>query len=61
MLSFIVQLSTKLVRFKIDRLIDRYVYCSREDELRLHKNGVMNRYTNIKSVIYENWIKSMYK
>ena len=25
MLSFIVQLSTKLVRFKIDRLIDRYV------------------------------------
>lgn len=54
MLSFIVQLSTKLVRFKIDRLIDRYVYCSREDELRLHKNGVMNRYTNIKSVIYEN-------
>ena len=28
--------------------------CSREDELCLHKNGVMNRYTNIKSVIYKN-------
>ena len=57
MLSFIVQLSTKLVRFKIDRLIDMFIkksLCSREDELCLHKNGVMNRYTNIKSVIYKN-------
>ena len=57
MLSFIVQLSTKLARFKIDRLIDMFIkksLCSREDELRLQKNGVMNRYTNIKSVIYKN-------
>ena len=57
MLSFIVQLSTKLVRFKIDRLLDMFIkksLCSREDELHLHKNGVMNRYTNIKSVIYKN-------
>ena len=57
MLSFIVQLSTKLARFKIDRLIDMFIkksLCSREDELHLHKNGVMNRYTNIKSVIYKN-------
>lgn len=28
--------------------------CSREDELHLHKNCVMNKYTNMKSVIYEN-------
>ena len=40
MLSFIVQLSTKLARFKIDRLIDMFIkksLCSREDELRLQK------------------------